>query len=334
MQTLILNQQEVSRLLPMAGCITIMEDTLKALSQGQAILPLRNTVRLPGGNMFVLMPAYLDNLPAVGSKVISVFPGNHGTQYDAHQGVVLLFETGHGCLRAIIDATSITAIRTPAVSGAATKLLARPDASHLAILGAGTQARGHLEAMLAVRPIRHVRVWSLPLAQAHEFACSQSRRFDIPIQAVDTAREAVEGAEIICTVTSAREPILHGEWLSPGTHINAVGSSVPFTRELDTAAVALSRLFVDRRESTLNEAGDFLFPRKEGAIGDDHILGEIGEILNGTLPGRQTSEEITLFKSLGLAIEDLAAAQYVYDKARQAGVGVWVEIGGEHFAMI
>jgi alanine dehydrogenase len=331
MKTLIVNQQEVPQLLPMTECIEVMEETLKALAQGQAILPLRPVVQLPEGNMFVLMPSYLGNIQAVGSKVISVFPSNHGTQYDAHQGVVVLFDTEHGCLRAIVDATSITAIRTPAVSGVATRLLARPDAADLAILGAGTQARGHLEAMLAVRPIRRVRVWSLPSEQAQEFAQSQSERFGIPVQAVESAQAAVEGAEIICTTTSAREPILKGDWVSSGAHINAVGSSVPQTRELDTHTVVRSRLFVDRRESTLNEAGDFLFPKQEGAIGDDHIRGEIGEILTGKIAGRNSADEITLFKSLGLAIEDLAATQYAFVKAQEKGMGTWVEIGGEHF---
>ncbi len=332
MQTLILNQQEVSKLLPMLECIEVMEQTLKALTLEQAILPLRSIVGLPEGNMFALMPSFLGNIQSVGSKVISVFPGNHGTQYDAHQGVVLLFETKHGCLQAIVDATSITAIRTPAVSGVATRLLARPDAEDLAILGAGTQARGHLEAMLAVRPIQRVRVWSLPAEQAQEFAQSQSEKFGIPVQAVNSAREAVEGADIICTTTTAREPILQGEWLTPGMHINAVGSSTPRTRELDTNSVVRSRLFVDRRESTINEAGDFIFPKKEGAVDDNHIRGEIGEILTGAVKGRQSADEITLFKSLGLAIEDLAAAQHVYLNARDKGAGVWVEIGGEHFA--
>lgn len=331
MKTLILNQQEVPQLLPMSECITVMEDTLKALANEQAILPLRPTMPLPGGNIFVLMPSYLGSIQAVGTKAISVFPGNHGTQYDAHQGVVLVFETEHGTLQAIVDATSITAIRTPAVSGAATKLLARPDASDLAILGAGTQARGHLEAMLAVRPIRRVRVWSLPEEGAQEFARSQSERFGIPVTAAASAQEAVQGAEIICTTTSAREPILDGNWISSGAHINAVGSSVPQARELHTNAVVRSRLFVDRRESTIHEAGDFLFPKREDAIDDDHIQGEIGEILTGKVKGRQSEDEITLFKSLGLAIEDLAAARYAYQKAQERGMGAWVEIGGEHF---
>ena len=330
MEVLIVNQTEVSEVLPMHECIGIMEQALAALARGEAILPLRPTLWLPEHGALCLMPAFLGNIQSVGVKVISVFANNHGTEYDVHQGAVLVFETEHGCLQAIVDATAITAIRTGAVSAVATKLLARSDACDLAILGSGTQAQGHLAAMLLVRPIRRVRVWSLPLEHAQHFAQCESQRYGIEIEVTASAKEAVEGADLICTTTPAKEPVLKGEWLAPGTHINAVGSSVSFTRELDTEAVVRSRLFVDRRESTLNEAGDFLFPKKEGAIGDDHILGEIGEILVGQIEGRTSAEEITLFKSLGLAIEDLASAHYIYHKAKEKGIGTFVEIGGRH----
>ena len=333
MQTLILNQREVPQLLPMPECIQVMKDTLTALANGQAVLPLRPVLPLPDGNLLVMMPSYLGSIRAAGTKVISVFPGNHGTQYDAHQGVVLVFDGEHGVLRAIVDATSITAIRTPAVSGLATRLLARPDAAELAILGSGTQARGHLEAMLAVRPIRRVRVWSRNPDHAEAFARSQSERFCIPVRAAAGAEQAVRGADIVCTATSSSEPVLKGEWLEPGMHINAAGSSVPGARELDTTAVLRSRMYVDRRESAVNEAGDFLTPKREGAVDDSHILGEIGQVLTGAVAGRGSDEEITLFKSLGLAIEDLAAADYAYRKALELGIGVQVEIGGEHYAV-
>ncbi len=231
--------------------------------KGTLSLPLRPVLSLPDKeSMLCMMPAYLGNIQSVGAKVFSVFTGNHGTEYDVHQGTVMLFETKNGCLKAIVDATSITGIRTAAASAVATKLLARPDADDLAILGSGTQARAHLEAMLLVRPIRRVRVWSLPLEHGRQFAERESDLHGIPIEAMDTAREAVVGANLICTTTPAREPVLMGAWLSPGTHINAVGSSVPATRELDTEAVTRSRLFVDRRESTLNEAGDFIYSQR------------------------------------------------------------------------
>ena len=227
----------------------------------------------------------------------------------------------------MMDAGKITAIRTAAVSGVATRLLARDNAANLAILGSGVQARTHLEAMQVARKITGVRIWSQDFDHAQKFADQESTDRNIPIKAADTVEEAVRGADIICTVTSATEPILKGAWISPGTHINAVGSSVAFARELDTAAVVKSKLFVDRRESTVNEAGDFLFPKKEGAIGDDHIRGEIGEILLDRIDGRASSEGITLFKSLGLAVEDVASAHYVYQKLLKQNEGVRVEFG-------
>jgi ornithine cyclodeaminase len=275
-----------------------------------------------------MMPAYIAELGVFGLKAISVFPGNHGTEYESHQGAVMLFETTHGKPLALIDASAITAIRTAAVSAVATKALARADAGDLAILGSGTQAAVHLEAMRLARPLRRVRVWSRSAERARGFAERESARWRISVEMAATARDAVAGADLICTTTASPEPILRGEWLEPGAHVNAVGSSVAFTRELDTAAVVRSRLFVDRRESTLNEAGDFLFPKKEGAIGDDHIRAEIGEVLVGDAKGREAPSEITLFKSLGLAIEDVAAAHHIYTKAVAAGRGAVVELGG------
>jgi ornithine cyclodeaminase/alanine dehydrogenase-like protein (mu-crystallin family) len=329
MKVLIINQTEVRQLLPMAECLDVMADALMTLARGEAILPLRPVLWLPEKvGALGMMPSYLGNIQAMGLKVVSVFPGNHGTQYDSHMGAVLLFETQHGQLLAIIDASEITAIRTAGVSGVATRLLAHEDAHNLAILGSGVQARTHLAAMLQARNIRRIRIWSRNLEHAQHFAEREARRYEVNIQAAGTVEEAVDGAEIICTTTSAPEPILKGEWIAPGTHINAIGSSVPFTRELDTAAIVKARLFVDRRESTLNEAGDFLFPKKEGAITDDHILGEIGDVLLGKIEGRLTHHEITVFKSLGLAVEDLAAANHVYKKAVEAGLGIAVELGG------
>lgn len=330
MKVLIVNQAEVRRLLPMAECMDVMADALAALSRGEAILPLRPVMWLPEKfGALGMMPSYLANLKAMGLKVVSVFPHNHGTPYDSHQGAVMLFEAAHGQLLSLMDASAITAIRTAAVSGVATRLLAREDANTLAILGSGVQARSHLAAMLQARPIVSVRVWSRNAEHAQAFAERETRRHGIPVTAAASVEAAVEGAGIICTATAAPEPILMGEWIAPGAHVNAVGSSVAFTRELDTAAVAKALLFVDRRESTLNEAGDFLFAKREGAVSDGHILGEIGELLLGGVPGRRSADEITLFKSLGLAVEDLAAANHVYRKAVEAGVGVSVELGGE-----
>lgn len=329
MQILIVNQTEVSQLLPMADCIEVMAEALKTLARGEAILPLRPVLWLPEKvGALGMMPAYMGDLQIMGLKIVSVFPGNHGTEYDSHMGAVMLFETKHGQPLAIMDATEITAIRTAAVSGLATRLLAREDAGDLAILGSGTQARTHLEAMLLCRKIRRVRVWSRNPENGRRFAERESRRHNIRVEVMPAVLAAVQGADIVCTTTSSPDPILPGKYLSTGAHINAVGSSVPFARELDTEAVLKARLFVDRRESTVNEAGDFLMPKKEGVIGDNHIQGEIGEILLGEVKGRKSQQEITLFKSLGLAVEDLASANHIYKKAIDGGMGTKVELGG------
>ena len=328
--TLLVGHQDVRTLLPMAECIDAMTDALRTLARGGALLPLRQVVGLPNGrDAFALMPAMLDEPAALGAKIITVFPGNDATPYDSHQGAVLLFDLEFGRLLAILDASTITALRTAAVTAVATRALSRPESSTLALLGAGVQAATHLESVSLVRPIDTVRVWSRSGTRARRFA-ERSAATGASIVVCDTAREAVDGADIVCTVTSSREPVLHGEWLAPGTHVNAVGASLPTSRELDSAAVAKSRLFVDRRESTLNEGGDFLVPKREGLIGDDHIVGEIGELLVDPprIAGRRSADEITLFKSLGLAIEDVASARRIYDRATATGAGTWIDLGG------
>lgn len=326
----ILDQAGVARLLPMAECMEVMTSALKTLGRGNAVLPLRPVMALPEQRgILAMMPAYLGEPPAIGLKVITIFPGNEGSEYESHQGAVLLFEPEHGSLVAVMDAAEITAIRTAAVSGVATQLLARTDAGDLAILGSGVQARTHLEAMRVARPLRRVRVWSRNFEHARRFAEQETRRQGITIEPVGDARAAVEGADLICTTTSAREPVLLGRWLAAGSHINAVGSSTASARELDTEAVQRSQLFVDRRESALNEAGDFLIAKREGAIDDRHIRAEIGEILLGKAGGRSSPDQITLFKSLGLAVEDAAAAQFLYGRALATNTGISIELGGK-----
>jgi ornithine cyclodeaminase len=260
-----------------------------------------------------------------GLKAVCVFPQNTAIGKDAHQGSVMLFSGETGELLALMNASAITAIRTAAVSGVATKLLARDDAGDLALIGAGVQAHTHIAAMACVRPIRRVRVASRNVQHAAKFAEEMRARYLFPIEAVGSVESAVRGADLIVTATTAREPILKREWISPGAHLNVVGSSIPTTREVDTATMAAASLFVDRRESTLNEAGDYLFAMREGAIGPEHIRAEIGELVIGAKPGRTSPDEITLFKSLGLAVEDLASAEYVYRKAQEKKVGTWVE---------
>lgn len=327
MKLLVLNQMEVEQLLPMAACIGVMTEALTALAKGQAYLPLRMVVRPPeAAGVMALMPAHLSGQhAALGVKVICVYGGNPARGKDAHQGVVLLFDVDTGEPLAVMNASAITAIRTAAVSGVATRWLAREDAADLAILGAGVQARSHLAAMACVRAIRRVRVASRQLEHAKTFAEEMSPHYAFPIEAVETVEAAVRGADLIVTATSSAEPILQREWIAPGAHLNVVGASVPTSREIDTATMAAASLFVDRRESTLNESGDYLAAAREGVIGPEHLRAEIGEVLLGVKPGRTQPDEITLFKSLGLAVEDVASAAYVYQQAQQNQAGAWVE---------
>jgi ornithine cyclodeaminase len=320
---------DMDRVMPMGGTIDAMDRVLRTLARGEAQLPLRSLLRLPDeSGLLGLMPAILADPPVMGLKVVTVMPGNHGTELDAHQGAVMIFETKRGQPLAILDATSVTRIRTGAVSGVATRALAREDAGDLAILGSGTQAISHLESMACVRKLRRVRLWSRDGANAKRFAEREGTRLKLMVEVMPNAEAAVRGADLICTTTSAREPILRGEWIAEGAHINAVGACFPTTRELDTPAIQRSRLFVDRRESALNEAGEFLIPRAEGAITDAHILGELGEVLLGRCAGRKHASDITLFKSLGIAVEDLAAAHFASQRARAEGVGIEIELGG------
>jgi ornithine cyclodeaminase len=327
MKILILNHAEVEELLPMDACIAVMAEALTALAKGQVHQPLRMVVRPPAAaGLMGLMPAYISgDHAAYGLKAVCVFPQNAKIGKDAHQGSVMLFSAETGELLALMNASAITAIRTAAVSGVATQLLAKKDAGDLAILGSGVQARSHLAAMAVARPLKRVRVASRKLENAQKFAADMSARYNFPIEAVNGVEAAVRGADLIVTATTTAEPILKREWLAPGAHLNVVGSSIPTTREVDTATIAAASLFVDRRESTLNEAGDYLFAAKEGAIGPEHIKAELGEVLAGDRPGRARPDEITLFKSLGLAVEDLASAEYIYRQAQERQTGTWVE---------
>jgi ornithine cyclodeaminase len=331
--TLFVGQPDVPRLLPMGECIEAVAGALLALARHAAVLPLRQVTHLPDrGGLFATMPGYVGPLGILGVKAITVFHGNEGTPFDAHQGAILLFDDTHGRLLAVVDATSVTAIRTAAASAVATRALAREDAAELAIVGTGVQARTHLEAMLAVRPIRRVRVCSRDARRARRFADDAALRHGVPVEAVPSVREAVDGADIVCTVTSSAEPVLRGAWIAAGAHVNAVGACVPTRRELDTAAVARARLFVDRRESALREAGDFLIARGEGAVDDAHVVAEIGDVLAGSAAGRLSRDEVTLFESLGLAVEDVAAAEVVLRNAERTGAGTRLDLGGSRHA--
>jgi ornithine cyclodeaminase/alanine dehydrogenase-like protein (mu-crystallin family) len=310
----VLDENDVRRLLPMPACIELMADVLAGLARDDLYNPLRFVVRPPDEpSLMGLMPAHRrGEAPLWSLKALTIVPGNSARGLDSHQGFVALFDGTTGEPRAILNAGGITAIRTAAVSGLATRLLAREDSTTLAILGTGTQARSHLEAMHAVRRFDRVLVWS-----------ASGRPLD-GADSVATAEEAVRDADVVCTVTSSAEPVLEHGWLKPGAHINAVGSSIPSTRELDTATIAAAALFVDRRESTVNEAGDYLFPLREGAIEESHIRAEVGDVLIGAAEGRRSPDELTVFKSLGLAVEDLAAAEHVFARAEAENAGAVV----------
>lgn len=329
MKVLFVNEAGVHQLLPMRACVSLMRETLTTLTRGDIVMPLRSMVRLPDrSGLLGLMPGYLGEPQSFGLKVVSVMPGNHGTAYDSHQGVVMLFGVTHGEPLAILDATAITAIRTAAASAAATDSLAREDAGDLALIGSGAQARSHLAAIRTVRTLRRVRVWSRSLAHAERFAREEAAISEIPIEVAATGEEAVRGADLVCTTTASKEPVLRGAWLAPGVHVNAVGSCFPTHRELDAEAVRRARFYTDCRESCLKEAGDFLLARDEGAISEGHLLGEIGDVFLGTMPGRVSRDDTTVYESLGVAVEDLAAAHSIHRRAVENGEGTWLEWGG------
>lgn len=327
MKTLVLSHDEVVKLLPMKECIAIMRDALIALATGKVHQPLRTIMRPPGAaGVMGLMPSYIGgDRSAFGLKAICVLPGNPAKGLDAHQGAVLLFSADTGALMAMINASAITAIRTAAASGVATDLLAIEDASKLAIIGSGVEARSHLAAMAEVRAITRCRIASRQIENAQRFAEEMRPDYSFPIEPVASVAEALADADLIVTATSAREPIVQREWISPGAHLNVVGACTPRAREVNSETMAASSLFVDCRESTINESGDYLLALNDGAIGQDHIRAELGEVLTGARPGRTSTEEITLFKSLGIGIEDLAAAEYLYRKASELEAGSWVE---------
>jgi len=331
MRVLMLSHRDVLAALPPELCAGAMAAVLTEHARGGTYMPLRSVMRPPGAAGFMgLMPGWRgrrhDNLAAFGLKVVCIMPGNPARGLDAHQGLVTLFDGESGMPTAILDASAVTEVRTAAVTAVATRLLARPDARVLAILGAGTQARAHLRALTPLREFEQVRVYAPTEAHARALA-EQAGGAGGRISVAPSAEAAVRGADVVVTATSSREPVLRRAWLKPGAHVNAVGASTPQARELDTATVAASALFCDSRESLRNEAGEFQLAIAEGLIpGEDHIRAELGEVLAGTAPGRRDDGELTLFRSLGLAVEDLAAAESAVAAARERGLGTEVEM--------
>ncbi len=316
MKVLILNSPQIKKLLRVTDSIELMADALSALARDEVHQPLRTMIRPPAARgLLGLMPAYRGGeRGAFGLKAICVFSGNPAIGKDAHQGAVILFSQETGELLALMNASEITALRTAAVSAVATRLLAREDAQELGIIGAGVQARTHLRALACVRPIKRARVAARNFEHSQQLAREMESDLPFPVEPVRTNEEAVRDADVVVTATSSSEPVIKKEWLSPGAHVNAIGTHSPNSREVDTATMGAARIFVDRRESALNEAGDYLIAAREGAVSPDSIVAEIGELLLGSKSGRASAEEITLFKSLGLAIEDVACAEYLFRK--------------------
>jgi ornithine cyclodeaminase/alanine dehydrogenase-like protein (mu-crystallin family) len=308
----------------MADCIDVVRTALIALAQGQVHQPLRTVVRPPqSAGVMATMAAHLAGpAPVFGLKVVTVFPDNPLRGKDAHQGVVLLVDPETGEPTALLNASAITRIRTAAASAVATDVLAAADAQRLAVIGSGVQAGAHIVAMNCVRPLQEVRLVSRDVRHAQRLAAELSGSITADIVVAESVEAALKDAEIVVTATNAATPVLQRDWLSPGAHVNAIGSSIPTTRELDSATMAAGRLFTDRRESLLNESGDYLMAVADGVIGPDDVLGELGDLLIGTVSGRITADELTIFKSLGLSVEDLAAASRVVERARETGTGM------------
>jgi ornithine cyclodeaminase len=322
----VLTAADIGRLLPMSECIEVVAAAFVALERGEMTQPLRSIWIPPGANGgMAWMPAHRGGAePLYGLKVLCVIPDNPTRGLDGHQGQVMLADGISGQLRALLDASAVTAIGTAAVSALATRLLAREDARRLAIVGTGVQARTHLESIPLVRPIEEVRVAGRTPERAGAFV-QEVAGVPFELVACESAEEAVRGADVVVTVTTSREPVLMRRWLEPGAHVNAVGASQPTSRELDTQTVADASLFTDRRESLENEAAEYRLAVEEGLIEPAHVRAELGEVLTEKAAGRTSDHEITLFRSLGLAVFDVAAAAHVLGKAEASGAGVTLD---------
>lgn len=319
---LLLTEDDVRAVLSMPDLIAAMRPALIEYSTGRAQQPLRTVLELGEQKAFFgTMPASLSDPPAVGTKLVTVFASNHARGLPSHLATIVLLDPETGALAAILDGRYITEARTAAVSAVSADALARPDAGILAVLGSGVQARSHLEALKCVRTLREVRVWSPTASHRAAFASEMESTAGVPIIPVETPALAVRGADLIVAATASTSALIDASDVSDGAHICAVGACRPTHRELGPALVGRARLFVDSRIGALAEAGDIVMALKEGVIDQDHIAGEIGELLAGRIEGRQTDAQVTLFKSLGMAVEDVAAAHLACVRARAQGRG-------------
>lgn len=318
MGLLVIDAANVRRLLPMAACIDVMRDVMADLSAGKTRQTLRQVLHLDDGRALGVMPGALGGSDLFGAKIIGVDPANRARGKQSHQGGILIFRAEDSQPLALVHAGEVTAIRTAAASAVATDALAPADAAVLAILGYGEQALAHVAAMRVVRPIREVRVWGRDAAQAQAFA---ARVGDGGVRAIVSADPAacVRGAQIVCTTTGADDPLLTAADIDPGTHLNVVGSSIPGPREIDDTLVARARFFGDYRPGVLAQGAEFVHARDGGVIDDAHFAGEIGAVLAGLVAGRRSRDEVTIYKSLGHVVQDLASARHVYTAARDEG---------------
>jgi ornithine cyclodeaminase len=305
----LIDAAEVRANLTYEVCIPVVRAAMIALSAGETRQLLRSIMHFEDGRMFGVMPGAMGDQAAFGAKVLSVFPKNFEVGRPSHQGVVLMFDPVTGELACVAEAREVTAIRTASASAVATDALARADASRLAILGYGEQAETHVRAISKVRRLARVTVWGRSAERAKAFAERVSSEVGVAVSASPTAEAAVAEADIICTVSAAAEPILKGAWVAPGTHVNLVGSSFAGPVEVDHDLVVRARFIADYREGVLKQGAEFLKAKEAGLVGDDHVVGEIGQVLAGTLPGRQSADQITAYKSLGHIVQDLASVQ-------------------------
>ena len=319
----ILNREAVAESLSHAECIDAVEAAMRAVSRGDTIMPLRRYMDIPRqGGKFTLMPGYLGEPCTFGVKIVSKYPRSPDSPYGSHVGAVMIFNTEQGIPLALMDGSELTAIRTAAASALATRILARADAATLAILGTGTQAQHHVQALTCVRPITELRVWGRTHAHARRLVRRLALPAPVAARVCDSARRAVDGADIVCTTTSAAEPVLEGKWLAPGCHVNLVGAAIASSAEADVDVVTRSRFYVDYKASAMDQAGELLAAIRDGAVSEAHIAGEIGDVLAGRVAGRSNDREITVYKSLGVAAQDLAAAYAAFRNAESRNIGV------------
>lgn len=317
----IIGAKDVRVVLTMERAIGLMREAMALVARNETIQPLRSALWLPDKRgLLGLMPGYVAKPERLGVKVLTVMPSNFAKGLPSHQGMVMLFNTEHGAPEAIIDAQTVTAIRTAAATAVATDVLARREVKTLAFLGYGEQAETHYEALRLVRTFERLLLWGRDRSKAEAFAKHHADKA-LPVEVVATAEDAVSRADVVCTLTAAIDPILLGRWLRPGTHVNAVGSGTAREAELDVEAIKRSRLFADNRDGVLGQCGEFLRAKAAGAVDDAHVLGSIGDVIVGKIPGRQSPQDVTLFKSLGMAVEDLVSCEFILAEAARRNVG-------------